>query len=365
MDTSSPPSGANGSGRWLLYGANGYTGRLIAQEAVARGLSPVLAGRTADSIIPLAAELGCDYRIFSLDNPDDIAASLEGMSVVLHCAGPFADTAEPMVNACLQSGVHYMDIDGEIPVLESIFARHEQAKERGIALLPGSGFDVVPTDCLALMLKEQMPDATDLRLAMGGKVALSPGTFKVTLETIPRSGTIREDGALKTVPHAWKMETVAFDDTKRCTITIPWGDISTAWRSTGIPNIRVYAAFPRPTAVSMRMLRGVICSLLRLKRILEFFESLAAKTVRGPSAEARQSNIMHIRGDVWNASGEHRSIHMHTPEGYACTVDASLAVLSRVLDGNVRPGAWTPAQAFGSSFAAALSGVKIVSNGTD
>jgi len=363
MDTTSPSPGANGSGRWLLYGANGYTGRLIAEEAVSRGLSPVLGGRSADSIIPLANALGCEHRIFPLDNPDTVAASLDGMSVVLHCAGPFASTADPMIEACLRAGVHYMDIDGEIPVLESIFARHEQARERGIALLPGSGFDVVPTDCLALMLKEQMPDATNLRLAMGGKVALSPGTFKVTLETIPRSGTIREDGALRAVPHAWKMETVAFDDTKRCTITIPWGDVSTAWRSTGIPNIRVYAAFPRPTAWTMRMLRGIICAALRRKRILDFLESAVSKIVRGPSAKMRQTNIMHIRGDVWNARGDHRSLFMHTPEGYNCTVEASIAVLTRVLDGDVPPGAWTPAQAFGSDFAGTLPGIRIMPNG--
>ncbi|MDT8323216.1 MAG: saccharopine dehydrogenase NADP-binding domain-containing protein [Bacteroidota bacterium] len=360
MNTSTPSPGVAPTGRWLLYGANGYTGSLIAEEAVQRGLSPIVAGRRADSILALAERLGCEHRVFSLDHAQEIDTALDGVSLVLHCAGPFADTADAMIAACLRTGTQYMDIDGEIPVLEAIFARHEEARECGITLLPGCGYDVVPTDCLALMLKEQLPDAVELRIAMGGKASLSPGTLKVTIETIPGGGSIRENGEVKRVPHAWRIRSVRFDDRQRCTITIPWGDIVTAWHSTGIPNISVSGAVPWPTAIAMRLARGLLSTLLGVNRIRRSVQGFVSRTVRGPDAHARRNNTMHLRGDVWNASGEHRCLFMHTPEGYACTVETALAILPRLLRGDLPPGAWTPAQVLGSGFATTIPGISVL-----
>src|SRR6266516_7689334 len=105
----------------MIYGANGYTGELIAREAVRRGHRPILAGRSAEKIEPLARELGCAWRAFPLDEPQ-----LREASLVLHCAGPFINTAMPMVRACLASGAHYLDITGEIEVFESIFALDDE-----------------------------------------------------------------------------------------------------------------------------------------------------------------------------------------------------------------------------------------------
>lgn len=320
----------------------------------------MLAGRSAESVTPIADALNCSSRIFPLDVPEQVDAALADVSAVLHCAGPFARTAENMIDACFRTGTHYLDIGGEIPVLESILLKGEAAKKHGVVVLPGSGFDVVPTDCLAKKLKELLPDATELQIAMGGTVSLSPGTLKVSIETIPTGGTIRKNGKLMRVPHAWRIKSIEFDDQERCTISIPWGDVSTAWVSTGIPNIQIFGSVPRPTAITMRMIRGMITILMRSDRIRRFSEDLAGKLVHGPDATARSQNIMHIRGDVWNAQGEHRCVHMHTPEGYACTIETTLAILPRVLQGEVEPGVWTPAQAFGSDFATTIPGITFV-----
>src|ERR1700722_9350476 len=99
---------------YLIYGANGYTGGLIARSAVARGHRPIVAGRNAAAVTALAGELGVEGRCFSLDDPAALDAGLEGMTIVLHCAGPFAHTARPMAEACLRRGVHYLDVTGEI-----------------------------------------------------------------------------------------------------------------------------------------------------------------------------------------------------------------------------------------------------------
>jgi short subunit dehydrogenase-like uncharacterized protein len=353
-------SGKGNSGRWLLYGANGYTGRLIAEEAVRRDLRPVLAGRNEEALKVLSRKLNCDYRIFHLNDPDAVVAALQDISVVMHCAGPFSTTAPPMAEACVLSGTHYMDITGEIPVLEFMYSLHQPAYDAGIAMIPGSGFDVVPTDCIALFLKESMPDATRLRLAFAGKLTKSPGTWRATLEAIPRCGAIRKDGELVTVPHAWHSERIRFDDKPRSTITIPWGDLSSAWRSTGIPDITVYGGTPKVAIILMKLLRGVICTLLAKPWVQRKLDSLVVKIVQGPDEEHRSTVVYHLRGDVWNARGEHCSRFMQVPEGYTCTVHSALGILRALLEGSIPPGVWTPAQTMGSSYAETLPGFKVI-----
>ena len=169
---------------WMLYGANGYTGRLAAREAVRRGSSPVLAGRNGDAVAALAQELGMPYQVFGLDDPQSVREALEGVKAVLHCAGPFSATSAPMVDACLATGTHYLDITGEISVFEAVHARHQEARRRDVVLLPGAGFDVVPTDCMAARLVEALPAATSLKLAFDAGGGPSPGTAKTSLERL-------------------------------------------------------------------------------------------------------------------------------------------------------------------------------------
>ena len=184
----------------LIYGANGYTGRLTAKEAAKRGMKPVLAGRNRDDVVALANELKLPYRAFDLSNTAEVMRNLEGIDVVLHCAGPFSKTSAPMLHACLESKTHYLDITGEVDVFEACHRADARAKERGIVVLPGSGFDVVPTDCVAAMLKKKMPNATSLVLAFEAGGGPSPGTAKTSVEGLARGGRARINGELKVRP---------------------------------------------------------------------------------------------------------------------------------------------------------------------
>src|SRR5262245_60401783 len=229
---------------FLIYGANGYTGALIARAAVVRGHRPVLAGRNAETLAALAAELGVEYRVFALDVPGQVAAEISGMQAVLHCAGPFAHTYSPMADACLHAGVHYLDITGEVAVFEGLVARSAAAQAAGVMLLPGVGFDVVPSDCLAAHLKRRLPSATHLALGFQSLGRVSRGTATTMAENIHRGGLVRRDGVLRRVPAAWKTRVIDFGTGPVKAITIPWGDLSTAFHSTAIPNIEVYMAAP-------------------------------------------------------------------------------------------------------------------------
>jgi short subunit dehydrogenase-like uncharacterized protein len=248
----------------LLYGSNGYTGNLIAGLAASYGIAPILAGRNGAAVAAQAAKLGLPHRSFALDDPDAIDRGLQGIEVVVHCAGPFTHTSRPMADACLRNHVHYLDITGEIEVMEALAARDAEARATGIMIMPGTGFDVVPSDCVALFLKQQLPTATHLKLGIRGTGALSHGTATTMVEHRARGGVVRRAGKLMQVPTAWRTRTIDFGDGRpRTAITIPWGDIATAYRTTGIPNIEVYAAVPAATrylALAARYLGPVLAS---------------------------------------------------------------------------------------------------------
>src|SRR5262245_32221490 len=133
---------------WMIYGATGTTGTLIAEEAIRRGHEPVLAGRSAASLAALGKRLGLPWKAVGLDERDQLQRAVSEVDVVLNAAGPFIATAPPLVAACLAAGTDYLDIAGEIPVLQHLFARDQAARERNIALIGGVGFGVVASNGL-------------------------------------------------------------------------------------------------------------------------------------------------------------------------------------------------------------------------
>jgi short subunit dehydrogenase-like uncharacterized protein len=344
---------------WMIYGANGYTGELVAREAVRKGLSPILAGRNAEAVGRLAGELGLPGRAFPLDDPQGTAAELYGVKAVLHCAGPFLHTSAPMVAACLATGAHYLDITGEINVFEAVLARGEEARRAGVALIPGVGFDVVPTDCLAARLARALPDATELALAFyaaGGST--SRGTLKTMIEGLPHAGAIRKNGRIVPVPVAWDVREIDFGGRagRRWAMTIPWGDISTAYHSTGIPNIRVYTGTP-PAMIRRFKRLAPLLPVAGWKPLKRLAQRWVERRVAGPTAEQRETGRMYLWGQARNAAGRTATATLETPEAYHFTAVSAVASAEHVLSGGVQPGAWTPSRAFGADFVTELPGV--------
>ncbi len=341
---------------FLIYGANGYTGSLIAREAAGRGLRPVLAGRNAAAVAALAGELGLEHRAFGLDRADDVAAGVAGVRAVLHCAGPFARTAKPMADACLRAGAHYLDITGEAGVFEALAARGAEARAAGVMLMPGAGFDVVPSDCLAAHLKRRLPSATHLALGFQSSGGVSRGTATTMIENVHRGGLVRRDGKLRRVPAAWKTRVIDFGRGPVPAMTIPWGDVSTAWHSTGIPNIEVYVAAPWTTRVAARISR-LFGWLLGSAPVQRYLKRRAQSGEPGPSAEERARGRSYLWGEATDAAGGKVVSRLRGPEGYTFTVRAALAVVERVLAGDAPPGFQTPSTAYGPDFVLGLQDV--------
>jgi short subunit dehydrogenase-like uncharacterized protein len=344
---------------WLLYGANGYTGRLIAKEAVARGMRPVLAGRDRETVEQLARELGLESRVFDLRDGDELSRQLEGHALVLNCAGPFSRTCEPLLETCLRMRVHYLDITGEIDVFAHCHHQHARAADSGIVVFPGTGFDVVPTDCLAALLKQRMPDAESLVLAFDAGGGASPGTAKTSVEGLVNGGRARINGEVRAVPLAWKTrEFTREDGVQRSTVTIPWGDVYTAYVSTSIPNIETYMAMPAKTIANLRRLRW-LRPMLRWSPIRDYLQARAGQT-RGPDEDRRARSSSYVWGEVRNARGEATRLALHTPNGYSLTVDASLGIVSHALTTNPTGGYYTPSLLMGADYILRLRDCRLI-----
>ncbi len=341
---------------YLIYGANGYTGSLIAREAVARGQRPILAGRNSAAVGALASELGLEHRGFALDDSGQVAEGIAGVAAVLHCAGPFAHTYRPMADACLRAGAHYLDVTGEVAVFEALAARSAEARAAGVMLLPGAGFDVVPSDCLAAHLKRRLPSATHLSLGFLSPGRVSRGTATTMAEHIHRGGLVRQGGVLRPVPAAWKTRVIDFGTGPVKAITIPWGDVSTAYHSTGIPNVEVYMAAPRRLRLAARASRYL--GWLLGSRLVQ---GVLGRRIRagppGPTAEERSRGHSYLWGEAVGGAGQRAISRLQGPEGYTLTARAAVAVVRRVLAGDAVPGFQTPSAVYGPDFVLGLEGV--------
>jgi saccharopine dehydrogenase (NAD+, L-lysine-forming) len=344
---------------FLVYGANGYTGRLIAERAHRTGLRPILAGRRAESVRPIAEQYGFEHRVFSLESPTQIARALDGIGAVLLAAGPFSATSGPMLDACIMAGVHYLDITGEIAVFEQCFAHHARAANAGVVVLPGVGFDVVPSDCLAATLAASLPGARSLELAfcsVGGRGArISRGTAKSLLEGIGEGGAVRENGRIARVPLGWRRRRIPFRDRDREAVSIPWGDVATAYHSTGIPDIVVYTAMPPRQIRAMKVAR-FLAPLVRIPGVRSLLRRRIDRGSAGPDDESRRVGQSQLWGCVTDAAGRSVEGTLVTPEGYRLTAETAVESARRVLAGGVKPGFRTPSLAFGASYITEFDG---------
>lgn len=341
----------------LIYGANGYTAELIIEIAVKEGLKPILAGRNLSKIEPIAKRHNLRFRAFGLDDPNLVANNLVDVAVVLNCAGPFTRTAQAMAEVCIQTGTDYLDITGEVEVFELLAKMGNRAKAKGVMLMPGVGFDVVPSDCLAAHLKRRMPDAVSLTLAFQASNKPSHGTATTMVENLHQGGLIRRGGKLIPVPSGWATREIDFGKGPVKAMLIPWGDVSTAWVSTGIPDIAVFMAAPlgmRFAAKASRYFGG----LLGTELVRNFLKKHIDAGPAGPDAEQRRRGESHFWGEVRSASGQRMTSRLDTIDGYGLTALTAWDIAKRTLDGQAQPGFQTPSQVFGADYILAFAGSK-------
>ena len=321
----------------LIYGATGYSGSRIVEQTVKNGLRPVIAGRNHESINSMAHRMGLKSEVFDLKDSKAVGELVSQYSLVLNCAGPFLSTFEPLVEACLQGETHYLDITGEVTVYETLAAANDKAVDAGVMLMPGVGFDMVPGDCLALMLKNRLPDASELEISYSFGGTLTRGSIRSALASFSPDSQVRRDGKLVHI-HEPKIKRVDFEGENGvgevdCLATT-FGDISIAWKTTKIPNITSYLHYTK--------------SFLELASITspEMIDNLP----EGPTAEELENDRALIMGEVKNSRGDYHKALLITPQVYAATFPIAADIVRKVSEGCWKPGFQTPALVFGADY---------------
>ena|SRR5687767_5061720 len=352
---------ADGQGDFLIYGATGYTGELIARRAAGAGMRPVLSGRNKAAIAKLAAELDLPHIPASVNDAASLDRAIDTLRgdhrLVLNCAGPFGRTADQVSDACIRKSVHYLDITGEIAVFEMLAQKGPRAKHMGVMLLPGVGFDVVPSDCLAAYVAKRVPAATRLVIAIHAGTRISRGTALTSIENMGLGGAVRMNGDIYRVPGAWKDRMVEFDKGPIRVTTMPWGDVATAWYSTGIPNIEVYMAIPVGMRRVLRYGRFAM-PLISSAPVKMILKSRVKSGPPGPSAEQRERGRSRFWAEATEESGNSFAAKLYGPEGYELTVRTAIECTFRTLSGMATPGFQTPSRAFGADLIMAIEGVR-------
>lgn len=345
----------------LIYGAYGYTGKLITKEAVDQGLKPLLAGRNEEKMKALASRFDLSYLIFDLHERQKLDEALQKVKLVIHCAGPFSSTAKPMVEACLRTKTHYLDITGEYKVFEELMLKNKEAEEAGIMILPGAGFDVVPSDCLANNLHKKLPDATHLQLAFTSKGGgVSRGTAKTMIEGSSEGQAYRKEKKIVMAPLGTHYKEIDYGVMKQLSVGISWGDITTAFFSTGIPNIEVYTGTTKKQLKQMKWM-GHLSILLKINWVKNYLKKQVDKRKDGPSEKTREQSKSYLYGKVWN-SEETYEARLITPNGYSLTVKTAILIASKLMNGNYKTGYQTPATAYGPGLILEVEGCELIIN---
>lgn len=344
----------------VLYGATGYTGRLVALELLRRGITPLLAGRSAEAVAAVGAELGAPTAVFSLQDVTAAAAALRGAGVVLNAAGPFHRTAGPLAAAAVAAGVAYLDLAGEVADLEAVLEHDGAARERGVLLMPAVGFGVVPTDCLALRVVRALPGATRLTLAFDAEGGVSRGTLATLLHHLPRPGIAVEEGRVRPAWAGERSRAVDFGAGagRRKAISNPWrADLVTAPRSTGVGTVETYTVFPGV----LRLLAGTATGRWSVGRspLGALLRWLVTRLPAGPDAAAREAGATRVRAEAEDGAGHRRTALLRGPEAYRFTALTAALVVEKVLAGETPSGFRTPAELYGPGLVEEVPGVEI------
>jgi short subunit dehydrogenase-like uncharacterized protein len=249
------------------------------------------------------------------------------VDLVLNAAGPFLHTAAPLAEACLRAGVHYLDIGNELQAFRALYDLDQRARRAGVTIMPGVGFGVIATNCLARYVSDAVGGAAILEVASRAAVAQAgPGVAASRSENIPFGGWIRRAGRLEPSPLGSGVITIIFPDGPCSIMPLPTGDLEAAFQATGAADITAYAAVPNAPSAHASDDKAAEAPAYR---------SYGWARAAGPDGNA----------EAW----------LHTGESYAFTAAASIRAVEETL-ARSPSGAVSPAAAFGADFALTIPG---------
>jgi short subunit dehydrogenase-like uncharacterized protein len=342
----------------LIYGATGYSGRLIADRLRHLRCRSVVAGRTPHRVQALAIEFGLAGRVMGADEPNVLDQALDDIDVLINAASPFTLTAPALIESCLRTKTHYLDITGELPVFQAAFGYDEAARKRGIMILPGAGLGVVASDCLAKHVAALIPNAKYLRIAVLRPDSFSRGTFRSALGLANSRVAIRRNGRLILVPVGQLQRTFDFGDGDggKESVAVSWADVFTAYYSTGIRNIEAYFAASFASRALYQVSAGV-ADTMQLAPARTLIDAIASVLPEGPHEDRRRIERCVLLCEAEDSWRQRRCVRLATPDGYSFTAEAATAIAQRILQGDFTSGFQTPAKVYGADLVLDFEGV--------
>jgi short subunit dehydrogenase-like uncharacterized protein len=365
---------------WIL-GGTGRSGRAIAAELLSRGLSPVLVGRDAarlqNAAANLAAPAAIPTRTVAAASIEAAAAEIQRQqpAVVINTIGPFTTTAGTIVRACLP-GSHYVDLANDVPAVAALLDLGQQATAAGKTLVTGAGFGVTATESVVVQLiqrrGEQLGRPSDPALAQGParvrvdmvpSLAMEAGVFGealagTILDGFPDArgrgryeGRRYENGHLVRARIAGDPASLTLPDgTKVTTASMPLGELIAAQRASGAPSV-ISASSEAPSSPAVRAVLPLATTLLAIGPV----RALARKRLAGVKFKARERpreySYGHARLEWPDGTVQDGWLRLGDAQTFTGAVPAEVA--KRLLTGQGRPGAYTPAALFGPSLAEA------------
>ncbi|WP_417844379.1 saccharopine dehydrogenase NADP-binding domain-containing protein [Thalassospira sp.] len=322
----------------LIYGAAGYTGGMAAEHAASAGLNLVLAGREKDRprLEALAGRLGAGVRLFSIEDSDAVMAGLNGVSVLLNAAGPFANTAEPLMSAAIRAGGHYLDFSAELDTYREALALDGKAREARVMLLPGGGGSVAMLGSLAGHAIARVQNARKISIALQVTGAMSRGSAISASQIAPETLHLVNGELVTRSPEEVREFDFGGGPQSSFPVTLP--DLVTIHHATGVVQIETFVcitagAFPTREAKDLPV---------------------------GPSFEEREACRYQASVEVTGVDGIVVRSMLDTVNGYTFTAIAAAEAARRVLGGEVQPGFQTPAGLFGNGFAETIADTRII-----
>jgi len=322
--------------RILIYGANGYTGRLTARAFLGRGVRTILAGR-GNAVRQFAGIVGLEARIFQVE---DAAEHLSDIDILINVAGPFGKTQGPLMDACIATGTHYLDVCGKKKEVETAVERHHRAREAGVVLLPTAGFGVAPPDIaagVAISSIEVPLQAMTLAATFGG---VSRGPLYSVLSEVDESGVAWRNGQYEVAhPAAEAVKKTVFGQEVSGVNNPLRADLLTVPHASRVQH---YQSFMKLPGFAVSMMRGKLGWLRRflLKRLHWLPE--------GPSAKQMKKGYTPVYAEASNADGRVARVQMKGQEAYVLTAECLLLLSARVAGSETTGGFTTPAQWIGT-----------------
>ncbi|HTQ03393.1 MAG TPA: saccharopine dehydrogenase NADP-binding domain-containing protein [Polyangiaceae bacterium] len=368
--------------RLLIYGATGYTGRLLAAEAARRRLPVVLGARRRDRLESLAEELDLPCRVLGLETPlarkrrldedakrpipgpgapvqpaarpakqpgpnDALHGALTDVAVVLNAAGPFAETAMPLARACVKTNTHYVDISGEYDVFRELNELHVHAKERGTSIVPGAGLTVLASDCLirdavARARERGMLEPHTVRVALSRVPAVSRGSVRTMLDGVRDGVRVLRNGKDEFHPMGTLVRSFTFGaeqafalgEARVCT-AMSLADTLTAgatacrafqgrWaEQQGVPNVEAYLEASSLERMAYE-LGGEFALALRSQPLKLVVDRVLAMWPEGPGAEERDEARQQVVVEIEDRYRRGVVARLSTQNSYDFTVQKAL-----------------------------------------